>query len=74
MPQKHFVRNHLEAISEFQTLSLFKLGKVQNLSYENEFYLHENKNHFRITSFALSLDLKQRLGATWKWPIIVRFI
>ena len=43
MPQKHFVRNHLEAISEFQTLSLFKLGKVQNLSYENEFYLHENK-------------------------------
>ena len=46
MPQKHFVRNHLEAISEFQTLSLFKLGKVQNLSYENEFYLHENKKPF----------------------------
>ena len=27
------------------------------------------KNHFLIRGFALSLTLKQRLGATWKWPI-----
>ena len=42
---------------------------MQNLSCENEFYLHENETHFRINGFALSLALKQRLGATWKWPI-----
>ena len=27
------------------------------------------KNHFRINSLALSLDLKQRLEATQKWPV-----
>ena len=27
------------------------------------------KNHFHINGFALSLALKQRLEATWKWPI-----
>ena len=32
-------------------------------------YLHENKNHFHIDSFALSLTLKQRLWVTLKWPI-----
>ena len=47
----------------------FKTRQSAKLSYKNEFYLHENKkNHFRITSFALSLDLKQRLGVTRKWP------
>ena len=39
--KKHFVK----AISEFQKLSLLK-DKGQNLSYENELYLHENKNSF----------------------------
>ena len=37
---------------------------MQNLSCENEFYSHENN----ITGFAHSLALKQRLGATQKWP------
>ena len=43
---------------------------MQNLSCDNEFYLHENETHFRINGFALSLALKQRLGATWRWPIV----
>ena len=34
------------AICEFQTLSLSKRGYAQNLSCENEFYVHENKNSF----------------------------
>ena len=39
---------------------------------ENEFYLHDNKTHFRNNGFARSLALKQRLGAARKWPILVR--
>ena len=35
---------------------------MQNLSCDNEFYLHEN--NFHMTGLALSLALKQRLGAT----------
>ena len=27
------------------------------------------KSHFYINGFALSLTFKERLGATWKWPI-----
>ena len=43
---------------------------MQNLSCENEFYLHENKkNHFQINSFAFSFALKQGFGPTQKWPI-----
>ena len=39
--------------------------KVQNLSYENEFYFYENKKekYFQIKSFALGLSLKQRRGS-----------
>ena len=33
------------------------------MSWENEFYLGVNENHFQINSFALSLTLKQRLEA-----------
>ena len=32
------------------------------------------KNDFHINSFALSLALKQRLGATWKWPFVLKAI
>ena len=35
---------------------------MQNLLCESEFYLHENKNHFHIDGFAISLALKQSLG------------
>ena len=43
---------------------------MQNLCCENEFYLHENKKiHFHIKAFVVSLTLKQRLEATWKWPL-----
>ena len=37
---------------------------------ENNFYLQENKNHFYINSFALSLKLKQRLRVTWKFSFL----
>ena len=30
------------------------------------------KSHFYINGFALSLALKERLRATWKWPITPR--
>ena len=33
------------------------------------FQFHENKNHFDVNGLVLSLALKQRLGATRKWPI-----
>ena len=36
----------------------------QNLSCDNEFHLHENKKSFHNGGFV------QRLGATWKWPIV----
>ena len=36
--------------------------------WENEFYLHDNKNHFHNNAFVRSLALKQRLGGTRKWP------
>ena len=48
---------------------------MQNLSYENDVYLHKNKNRFYIYGFAPSLALKQSIGATRKmvsisshWP------
>ena len=31
--------------------------------------MHDNKNHFHIDSFALSLALKQTLGVILKGPI-----
>ena len=31
------------------------------------------KNHFEVNGFTLSLALKQRLEATWKWPIVLCF-
>ena len=37
------------AISEFQKLSLSTRGQVQNLSYQNEFYLHENKKKIFVS-------------------------
>ena len=36
--------------------------------WENEFYLHDSKNHFHNNGFARSLALKQRLGGTRKRP------
>ena len=39
-----------------------------NRPYVHEILLHENKNHFHINGFALSLALKQRLQTTRKWP------
>ena len=49
--------------SEFQIVSLFKMG----------FICIRIKNHFHINGFALSLALKQRLGATRKWPVAILF-
>ena len=47
------------AASEFQIVSLFKMS----------FICIRIKKHFHINGFALSLALKQRLGATRKWPV-----
>ena len=45
---------------------------MRNLSYENEFNLHENEPvggaHFHMNGFALRLVLKQRHKGTRKWP------
>ena len=30
--------------------------------------------HYHINGFVLWLTLKERLGATWKWPITVYYI
>ena len=51
-----------------QKPSLLKRGQVQNLSCENEFYLHDNKkkSFFDNKGFAVGLGLKQRLGASRK--------
>ena len=43
-----------------------KRGDAQNLYNKISFFLRENKNHFKINSFALSLALKQKLGAAQK--------
>jgi len=46
---------------------------MQNLSYENEFDLHENEpvggTHFPMNGFAQRLVLTQGQKATRKWPI-----
>ena len=47
----------VEAISEFQKLSLSKRGWVRNLSCDNEFHLHQKKKTFHTSGFALSRDL-----------------
>ena len=39
-------------------------AKCKNFLEKMSLYLHENKTHFHIDSFALSLALKQRLGVT----------
>ena len=51
------------AASEFQIVSLFKMS----------FICIRIKKHFHINGFALSLALKQRLGATRKWPVDILF-
>ena len=46
---------------------------MQNLSYQNEFALHENEpvgeRQFRMNGFARRLVLSQWQKATRKWPI-----
>ena len=53
-----------QPLSEVQKLSpLKRRGYELNLCCENEFYLHESKNRFLISGFALSLALK--MGMTY---------
>ena len=49
-------------------LSLYE-AKGKTFLEKMSLYLQENKNHFHIDCFALSLALKQRLGVTLKGPI-----
>ena len=59
------------AFSEFQETLTFKMKpSAKPFLCESSFYLQENKNHFYINSFALSLKLKQRLRVTWKCPFL----
>ena len=52
--------------------SLSKRGQEQNLSNENEFYSHENKNHFHVNGFALSLACGNSEIACWPfWACVV---
>ena len=44
---------------------------MENFFYENEFYLHDDKNNFHKKGFARGLVLKQRLAASRKWPILL---
>ena len=44
---------------------------MQDLSCKNEFICMRIKNHFHINGFALSLALKQKLGATRKRPTLL---
>ena len=43
---------------------------MHNRSCENEFYLHENENHFHMKGWALNLVSIQRPRGTRKWPIV----
>ena len=56
-----------------QNPSLSKWGQGENLCCENEFYLHENENHFdfHIKCWAVNLVLIQRPAGTRKWPIML---
>ena len=56
------------------------LPSTKNSQFQNEcktflvkmsFICMGIRNHFLINSFARSLALKQRLGATRKWPILL---
>ena len=46
---------------------------MRNLSYENEFDLHENETaggtHFHKSGFAIKLVLEQKNKRTRKWPM-----
>ena len=44
---------HASAPLELSKPSLSKWGQVHNLSFENEFYLHENENHLHIKGWVL---------------------
>ena len=51
--------------------SLSKWCQVDNLSCENEFYLHENEKSFHFKGWELNLVLIQRPGRSRKWPIVL---
>ena len=53
-----------KAISEFQNGV-----KCKTFFVKMRFICMRTKNHFHVNDFTLSLTLKQRLGATPKWPI-----
>ena len=44
-------------------------AKCKTFLVKRTFIFMTIKSHFYINGFALSLALKERLGATWKWPI-----
>ena len=52
-------------------LSQELLAECKTFLVKMSFICMRIKMHYHINGFALWLTLKQRLGATWKWPITV---
>jgi len=67
MSGKSLLMHFEKAIYELSWSLVSKRVLVQNLSYRNEFYLHENKpfdkTHFHINGLARRLVLKERQKA-----------
>ena len=55
-------------------LSQELLAECKTLLVKMSFICMRIKMHYHINGFALWLTLKQRFGATWKWPITVYYI
>ena len=52
-----------KAISEFQNEA-----KCKTFLVKMRLICMRTKNHFHVNDFTLSITLKQKLGATLKWP------
>ena len=55
-------------------LSQELLAQCKTFLVKMSFMCMRIKMHYHINGFALWLTVKQRLGATWKWPITVYYI
>ena len=45
---------------------------MHNLSYEDEFYLHENEKSFSYQRLSTYSRFETEAGGTRKWPILLR--
>ena len=67
-------RSEKYAISEFPCASVSKRVLVENLSYENDMDLHENKpirrTHFDVNSYARNGSLEKRFLSRFRGEVI----